>query len=478
MDLYDVLTPFLYISHGTPFFCGGTNCFHSAYIHTNATHAAFVGQTAGVAGLAALSPATICTDQMLYMFSFLSRATTGLVSRAYGVATTSGSNPSQEEEEEGGNTQAARQAASAPLTMALACGVGLSVFYAMYTPNMLAALQVQEAIRPMAAAYIYWRGAIAWAALAQAVALSTLMATRDAVTPLKIIALAAGLNVVGDAALCVWPLQWGCSGAAAATAAATLTSCGFMLRGLRRKELLPEVRLPSRPELRGLLEFTGPLFLITCTRLFGFISMQRRAMSLGVNQLAAYQLGSNMMLFFVLFAEPLSQLFQTKLPALIDIGDRESVVSTVKSVAKLAAITSVSVAALAGLALYFGAPFFTADVAVQGLARQVALPLFGAVFCTIMGIAIDGAMLASRDFGFILSVGIATFLTQLTLLQKCHSLPAIFGTFTLRLGSYFGLATLRLCMGHGALGRLLRPKKGQSQGTDDAPDTVTAPVTA
>ena len=31
---------------------------------------AFVGQTVGTEGLAALSPATICTDQMLYLFSY------------------------------------------------------------------------------------------------------------------------------------------------------------------------------------------------------------------------------------------------------------------------------------------------------------------------------------------------------------------------------------------------------------------------
>jgi len=62
---------------------------------------AFVGQTVGTAGLAALSPATICTDQMLYLFSFLSRATTSIVSRAYSVR------------DGKGNEEAARDAASA-----------------------------------------------------------------------------------------------------------------------------------------------------------------------------------------------------------------------------------------------------------------------------------------------------------------------------------------------------------------------------
>ena len=66
---------------------------------------AFVGQTVGTAGLAALSPATLCTDQMLYLFSFLSRATTSIGSRAYALRDDAGST--------GGDVAAARQAASA-----------------------------------------------------------------------------------------------------------------------------------------------------------------------------------------------------------------------------------------------------------------------------------------------------------------------------------------------------------------------------
>ena len=58
---------------------------------------AFVGRTVGTLGLAALSPATVCTDQMLYLFSFLARATTGIVARVHDKS----------------NTQAAREAASA-----------------------------------------------------------------------------------------------------------------------------------------------------------------------------------------------------------------------------------------------------------------------------------------------------------------------------------------------------------------------------
>ena len=170
-----------------------------------------------------------------------------------------------------------------------------------------------------------------------------------------------------------------------------------------------------------------------------------------------------MMVFFILFGEPLSQLFQTKLPAFIDVKDRKSVRSTFGSVLKLAGVTSVGVATLAGLSLYFGSSFFTSDVAVQGLAKEATPALFVAVLTTVFTIAIDGAMLASRDFGFILSVGITTFLTQISLLPRCFSIPAIFGTFILRLGSYSVLAGIRLAMGHGALGRLLRDKSPEEK---------------
>lgn len=113
---------------------------------------AFVGRMSGTSGLAALSPATICTDQVLYLFSFLSRATTGMVSRAYASEK---------------NTENARSAASAPLTLAIAIGSIISICYAIFTPNLLSMLQVNPSLRPAASSYIHWRGSITWAALAQ-----------------------------------------------------------------------------------------------------------------------------------------------------------------------------------------------------------------------------------------------------------------------------------------------------------------------
>jgi Na+-driven multidrug efflux pump len=342
------------------------------------------------------------------------------------------------------------------LTVSLICGACLSLFYALVTPYMLVALRVNPALRPAASSYIYWRGAIAWAALAQSVCLSIMMATRDAVTPLKIIALAAVVNVVGDALLCTWPLRLGCAGAAAATSFATLLSCGFMLKALAKKKILPAVRIPTKSELFGLLEFTGPLLAISITRLGGFVAMQRAAMKLGVQSLAGYQLCINLLMFFLLFGEPLSQLSQTKLPSLLDREDGPAVFATLKSVLTLAGFTSIGVAAVSYAAAMFGSGIISNDLAVQLIAQTSAPALFMTVAAAIFAIAVDGAMLASRDFGFLFFTGLGTFLVQLSILPFCTSVSDIFGTFTLRLVAYTIAVLARAALGFGGVGRILR----------------------
>jgi Na+-driven multidrug efflux pump len=415
---------------------------------------AFVGRTVGVSGLAALSPATFCIDQMLYLFSFLSRATTGIVARAY-------SKPISEKDIENkvdANIIGAQQAASAPLSVALISGLALVIVYAFLTPAMLCKLNVDPSLHSEAAKYIYWRGSISWAALTQSVSLSVLLATRDAISPLKIIGLAAVVNVIGDWLLCVYPLQLGCAGASAATAFATLFSSFFMIKTLAKKKLLPKLAVPSRRELKELFDYVGPLFAITISRLLGFMSMQKAAIRCGVQNLASYQICINCMIFFLLFGEPLSQLHQTKLPALIDSEDRSSTFSTMKSVLSLASFAALGVSATAFFALTFGSGLFTSDQAVRSLIVKTAPSVSTAIASAIMAIAIDGAMLASRDFSFILVLGIFTCILQVILSSQCTSLNLIFFSFALRLFLYSLAAFGRIGMGFGTLGKLFKNK--------------------
>ena len=70
-------------------------------------------------------------------------------------------------------------------------------------------------------------------------------------------------------------------------------------------------------------------------------------------------------------------------------------------------------------------------------------------------------MLASKDFGFMLSQGIATTIMQLYLLKtRCSNISAILGTFTLRLGLYALISLMRVGLGYGRLGRAMSKGEG------------------
>ena len=201
-----------------------------------------------------------------------------------------------------------------------------------------------------------------------------------------------------------------------------------MVNALKKKKLLPALRKPKKSELAALGQFTGPLLAITLTRMAGFLNMQRRAMELGVTALAGYQLTMNLLVFFILFGEPLSQLGQTQLPGLIEDGNKKEAMETLKSILMLSIFTAVGVGATACFTSIFATVLFSSDLGVQAVARGAAPMLFLAVSMTIMGIAIDGAMMASRDFGMMLGAGIFSFIIQAQLLKSCNSVTAILAT--------------------------------------------------
>jgi hypothetical protein len=82
---------------------------------------------------------------------------------------------------------------------------------------------------------------------------------------------------------------------------------------------------------------------------------------------------------------------------------------------------------------------------------------------TIVGIAVDGALMASRDFGFMLSIGLASFALQAKMLTYCNSVPAVFATFSLRLATYALFSVGRIVLGYGNLGRVIRGKGGMAK---------------
>ena len=427
---------------------------------------AFVGRTVGAVGLAALSPATLCIDQALYMFSFLSRASTGLTSRAYYDTSSSSSmvgDGNEEAVEEAAKTRM-KDAASPAFSVSFFFGVLMTVFYlSSLVPNMLNVLNVDPLLHESAISYIRWRGPITWAAMTQNVLLTLFIVTKDSITPLKIIASAAILNVIGDALFCAWPLKMGCAGAAAATSLATLLSFSWMVVGLARRGMMPRLKIPNWKECKELLEFTGPLLAITLTRMAGFLRMQRRAMTFGLESLAGYQLCMNLLSFFILFGEPLSQLAQTKLPSLIDSEKKKEAFATFKSIMIISLFAAMAVGTAGFLTTFLGSGLFTSNTAVQAVLKSTAPVLFFAITQTIVGIAVDGALMASRDFSFMLFLGLTSFALQDKLLSYCQTVPHLFATFTLRLGIYTHSAgphsSRQPPHNGGSLGRVIRGRE-------------------
>ena len=273
-------------------------------------------------------------------------------------------------------------------------------------------------------------------------------------------------------------------------------------------------RLRAAPrELGPLLAYAGPLSAIVLARLAGFTMMQslrrrrhhdcgprrrrgydesrrrrgsnartslelvapRRstAAKYGTRALAAYQCLINGFVLFAFFAEPLSQTGQTLVPPLVDDGGGPALRGTLKNLATLAAVIGPVVAAASTAFLVLGAPAFVNDAATIALVRRVAFP---AVFATTLQLTLtttlDGCLVGSRDFGWIMCVGSLTAVAQVSALRsvvaRAGTLPAatglslVFGTFVARLAFYAVISSTRILAGGGPLGRALRRRREAS----------------
>lgn len=406
---------------------------------------AFVGQYGGTQALAALSPGTVLADLVLYLLVFLPRSTVGLVSRA---------RPNGQ--------SAVREALRRPLSVAFVLGLMISALYVCAAPLILGLMQVPSDVQSQAVTYVRIRGLAMWASLMQSVALSGLLAIGDSVTPLKVVLLAAAFNFVGDWALCAWPLHLGVAGAAAATTISTLAGFAIMLRALHVKRILPRLTLSSRQDLAPLLEYAGPLAVVSGMRFAGLACMAQSAGNLGTPTQAAYQVMVNLLFLFGLVGEPISQTAQTTLPPLLVQGPGNSrrARNTLANLVALALPVGLTVSVLAAMLLRFGSNAFTQDAAVyallSGAGPCMAVCIALSVFCQL----IDGTLIAAREFRYVMFIATVPILLQLICLRVVGhwhlGLRCIFYSIIVRYMPLVFCTGLRLAIGCGHLGRALR----------------------
>lgn len=177
-----------------------------------------VGQ-ASSASLAALGPATMLTDSTVYLFFWLNVATTSLFAQSLAAK-----RPNE-----------AYAVLSDSLWCALACGLGVTGFLHFFGGGALAAIcRATPAVLPAASTYLRVRLLGVPFYMVGMVLHAACLGAQDAITPLLVLMLSAGVNLGLDLYL-VLGLGRGIGGAAWATVAAQIVQVTLLAFAVQRK---------------------------------------------------------------------------------------------------------------------------------------------------------------------------------------------------------------------------------------------------
>jgi len=394
---------------------------------------AFVGRTS-VLELAALSPSTVLCDLTTFLFTFLTTATTGLVSRALVK-----------------DTGDAKDFIAQSMQVAFACGMGMWAILTFATPQLLSLLGATPEIVAPAALYTRIRALSFPAMLVFMSAMASMVGAKDSRTPFNIVALSAGINVVGDFVLCGL-LGWGIKGAAVATAFAQGVQVVLILAALSAKGLMPKMsqllQIPSSQELGPFMGYVGPLSFITLMRVAGFTMMTYFATGLGTAPLAAHQVVFSVFSFFAFFGEPLGQTAQTMLPPLLDAGKLEEARKLMKGLMQVGLVVGALAGAAACATLYYSHTAFTKDPTVIATVLSTLPALFFNISQLPVSVPLDGALVAAKKFNLIIVTTCSTFVGFVAINLWCNSvgmgLLGVWFSSALRVTGYIAIAGVAL----------------------------------
>ena len=347
---------------------------------------------AALLDLAALTPATALSNNTGHLLGFLAVSTTMLVARARAR----------------GDDAAAQAATADAVTVAAAVGVVVATLFIAFATPALAAFSgpASAVLVPPAALYTRIRGVGMPFALVMAVGQAACLACRDTAPPVRAIALAAGVNLVGDAVL-VLGLGQGIAGAAWATvasqaAAATVLLLRLLRPGPGRPALL--TRLPLRlPNGDALLRF-GRLGLPIASSIFlkvaYFTAVTQAATALSPTAAASH--GVMIALFCVLgvLGDAVSQAAQSFMPAVI--GTPRASWALAQRLMRLGAAVGVfNCSAIATAALLCHGAFTSSPEVVAGMHSVLAVAC-AALLLHNCSMATEGMCLAGGELGFLL----------------------------------------------------------------------------
>ncbi|KAJ6839007.1 protein DETOXIFICATION 46, chloroplastic isoform X1 [Iris pallida] len=401
-----------------------------------------IGQSSSIE-LAALGPGTVFCDYLMYIFMFLSIATSNMVATSLAKK----------------DKRLAQHQISMLLFVAFACGMGMLLFTKLLGTHVLAAFAGPENLHLLSAAntYAQIRG-FAWpAVLVGMVAQSASLGMKDSWGPLKALAIASAVNGFGDIILCC-VLGYGIAGAAWATMFSQVVAAFIMMETLNRRGFRAfSLSIPSPRELLQIFEIAAPVFLTMTSKVAFYSLLTYFATSMGTMTVAAHQVMINIFCMCTVWGEPLSQTAQSFMPELIHGVNRslQKARMLLKSLVVIGAISGILLGAIGTSVPWLFPSLFTADSLVTGEMHKVLLPYFVALVVTPSTHSLEGTLLASRDLRFLsLSMsGCLCFggLVIMLLSSRGCGLPGCWWTLVGFQWARFGLALLRLISPRGVL---------------------------
>nr|WKY32456.1 EDS5 [Camptotheca acuminata] len=349
---------------------------------------AVIGQGSSLE-LAALGPGTVLCDNMSYVFMFLSIATSNM------VATSLARRDKKEVQHQ----------ISILLFIGLTCGVLMLLFMRFLGAWALTAFTGPKNahIVPAANTYVQIRG-LAWpAVLVGWVAQSASLGMKDSWGPLKALAVASTINVIGHVVLCSF-LGYGIAGAAWATMVSQVVAAYMMIEALNNKGYNGfAITVPSPSELLQIFMIAAPVFLTISSKVAFYSLIIYFATSMGTHTVAAHQVLIQLYSMCVVWGEPLSQTAQSFMPEMI-YGVNRSLPKAqmlLKSLVIIGSLLGVILGTIGTSIPWFFPRIFTSDPKVIQEMHKVLIPFYVALCVTPCTHSLEGTLLAGRDLKFI-----------------------------------------------------------------------------
>ncbi|CAM9212103.1 unnamed protein product [Sphacelaria rigidula] len=403
---------------------------------------------AGVVGtrsalqLAALGPATVLCESLIYCSTFLAIATTNLQATALA---------------EGRKDEAQKVVAQA-VGLALTIGFVVAAGVQLAGPQVLVRLAGEKSKEVVPDALVYSRVRIlgAPASIAAMVLQAACLGARDSVTPLGVVAVAGLVNAAGDW-FTVCRLGMGVLGAAAATASAESVSMvllGIAVLRAQGERLHKFVALPSMDELGVFLKFAGPIAIALIGKVICYSAMTLACTTFGTIPLATHNVMLRVFFFFATFGDALSQTAQALLPGELakDRMDSEEALDRrkhprdsparrlMRKVLAIGVLVGGLNACVAGLVPLHVPHLFTNSMAITTSMRGLVPLLSWSLLSHACVMGLEGILLARRRLQFLASCYAVNTVVMVGFMEIVKTWPASKGLH----GAWMGLLLLQI----------------------------------